>query len=221
MENIISNHESSMKDLSNFASIAGLFGIMGSVLSVTSIFTAMLVYPFSKFNWAVNSISSLGAVGPTYDPPNVVVFPQVLDYGLMISAVFLFIFALGLIFCRNNSAKNISSTTGSVLFLIASVGVFGVGYFALPDAIPHGISAGIAFILITVALNIFGWKTTILSKLSKLLGAISIVGIVWFAIVHVSSMKFGLAAPEMVIIFPAVVWAIPVSIIMIKNKLGT
>jgi len=194
---------------------------MGSVLSVTSIFTAMFVYPIYKFSWEINSISSLGAVGPTYNPPNVVAFPQVLDYGLMISAVFLFIFALGLVFCRNKNAKNTSSTIASILFLIASVGVFGVGYFALPDAIPHGISAGTAFILITVALNIFGWKTTILSNTSKLLGAISTVGIVWFAIVDMGIVEFGLAAPEMVIIFPAVAWAIPASIMLIKNKLGT
>lgn len=138
----------------------------------------------------------------------------------MISAIFLFIFALGLIFCRNKNTKNISSTIASVFFLIASVGVFGVGYFALPDAIPHGISAGTAFVLITVALNIFGWRTTILPNISKILGAISTVGIVWFAIVDMEIVKFGLAAPEMVIVFPSVAWAIPVSIMLIKNKLG-
>lgn len=208
--------------MSNFASIAGLFGVMGSVLSVTSIFIAMLVYPFSKFSWDVNSISSLGAVAPPYNPPNVVAFPEVLDYGLMISAAFLFIFALGLIFCRSGSTKTISSSIASIFFLIASVGVFGVGYFALPDFTPHSISAGTAFILITIALNIFGWKTTILSKLSKLLGAISTFGIAWFvAVEHVPSMKFGIAAPEMAIVFPAVVWIIPVSIMLIQGKLSS
>lgn len=194
---------------------------MGSVLSVTSVFTAMLVYPLSKFRWDVNSISSLGSVGPTYHPPNVVAFPQVLDYGLMISTVFLVIFSLGLIFCRSGSAKNISSTIGSIFFLIASMGIFGVRYFALPDNVPHLISAGIAFILITIALNIFGWKTIILSKISKLLGVVSIVLIIWFvAVEHIPNMKFGIAAPEMLIVFPAVIWAIPVSILLIQGKLS-
>jgi len=209
--------------LYNFACVAGIFGIVGSVLGVTSIFNAMLVYPLSEFKWEVNSISSLGAVGPPYHPSNVVVaFPEVLDYGLMIAGAFLFIFSLGLIFCRGNGVKNIPSTIGSILFLVASVGVFGVGHFALPDAIPHSISAGTAFILITVTLNIFGWKTMILPMLSRLLGAVSIVGIVCFAVVgYVSSVKFGLAAPEMLIVFPAIVWVIPVSILLIQGKLGS
>lgn len=187
-----------------------------------AIVVAMFVYPWSDFSWDANSISSLGAVGPPYLKDHVVLFPEILDYGLMAAGVLLAMFSLGLLFGRNGEVKDTISTLGSLIFFISSVGVFGVGFFPLPHDIPHGISALVAFVGIAVSLFFFFRKSKILPTLAGLSGLVSLVGIVLFAIVaFVPDVVYGLAAPEMVIIFPAIFWVIPVSIIMIKGKLGT
>ena len=186
-----------------------------------AIVVAMFVYPWSKFSWSANSISSLGAVAPPYVNDNLVLFPEILDYGLMVTGVLMMMFSLGLLFSRNRDVKDTISTLASLIFLVSSVGVFFVGFFPLPHDIPHGISALVAFVGIAVALNLFGWKTSIHPVLGRLFGATSIVGIMWFAVVDFApNVTYGLAAPEMVIIFPAIAWIIPVSLTMIKGKLG-
>jgi len=187
-----------------------------------AIVVAMFVYPWSDFSWDVNSISSLGAVGPPYLKDHVVLFPEILDYGLMTAGVLLAMFSLGLLFGRKEDVKDTISTWGSILFFVSSVGVFGVGFFPLPHDVPHGISALVAFVGIAVALFFFFRKSKILPIWAGLSGLISLVGIVLFAIVEfVPNVVYGLAAPEMVIVFPAIFWVIPVSITMIKGKLGT
>jgi len=208
--------------LCNFTCIAGLSGIVGSVIAVMAIVVAMFVYPWSDFFWDANSISSLGAVGPPYLKDHVVLFPEILDYGLMTAGILLAMFSLGLFFGRKGDVKDLKSTVGSIIFFISSVGVFGVGFFPLPHDIPHGISALVAFVGIAVALFFFFRKSKILPIWAGLFGLVSLVGIVLFAIVDfVPSIVYGLAAPEMVIILPAIFWVVPVSIIMIKGKFDT
>jgi len=209
--------------LCNFTCIAGLFGIAGAVVAVMAIIGAIFVYPWTEFAWDKNSISSLGAVAKPYVDGHVVLHPQVLDYGLMIAGVLLVVFSLGLLFGRKGQMKDTISTIGSIIFLISAVGVFGVGFFPLPDSHPHGISAMVAFVGIAVALFFFFRTSKIMPKLAGLTGLISLVGIVLFVIVlqKVYGINYGLAAPEMVIIVPAIFWIIPVSIIMIKGKLDT
>ncbi|WP_457765546.1 DUF998 domain-containing protein [Candidatus Nitrosopumilus sp. bin_68KS] len=195
---------------------------MGNVVAVMAIVVAMFVYPWSDFSWDANSISSLGAVGPPYLNGHVVLFPEILDYGLMVAGILLAMFSLGLFFGRNGDVKEIKSTVGSLVFFVSSIGVFGVGLFSLPHDIPHGISALVAFVGIAVALFFFFRQSKILPTLAGLSGAVSLVGIVLFAVVDfVPGVKYGLAAPEMVIVFPAIFWVIPVSIAMIKDKIGT
>lgn len=206
----------------NFTCIAGVSGIVGNVIAVMAIVVAMFVYPWSDFSWDVNSISSLGAVGPPYFPDHVVLFPEILDNGLMIAGTLLAMFSLGLLFGRKGNVKDTKSTVGSLVFFVSSIGIFGVGLFPLPHNIPHGISALVAFVGIAIALFFFFRKSKILPTLAGVMGLISWVGIVLFAIVaFVPDVKYGLAAPEMVIVFPAIFWTIPVSIIMIKGKLDT
>jgi len=147
--------------LCNFTCIAGLFGIVGTVIAAMAIVVAMFVYPWSNFSWDVNSISSLGAVAP-YPNGYVVLFPEILDYGLMTAGVLLAIFSLGLLFGRKGDVKDTTSTVGSIIFFISSVGVFGVGFFPLPHDVPHGISAMVAFVGIAVALFFFFRKSKIL-----------------------------------------------------------
>jgi len=208
--------------LCNFTCIAGLFGIVGTVIAAMAIVVAMFVYPWSDFSWDANSISSLGAVKAPYLNGHVVLFPEILDYGLMTAGVLLAIFSLGLLFGRKGDVKDTISTVGSIIFFISSVGVFGVGFFPLPHDVPHGISAMVAFVGIAVALFFFFRKSKILPIWAGLTGLVSLVGIVLFVIVeYVHEVKYGLAAPEMVIIVPVIFWVIPVSITMIKDKLGT
>jgi len=227
MKNILIHFfKSQVEELCNFTCITGLFGIVGSVIAVMAIVVAMFVYPWSDFSWDVNSISSLGAVGPTYLKDHVVLFPEILDYGLMVAGVLLAMFSLGLLFGRKGDVKDTKSTLGSIIFFISSVGVFGVGFFPLPDlpdALRHGISAMVAFVGIAVALFFFFRKSKILPTLAGVTGLVSLVGIVLLVIVYekVFGIKYGLAAPEMVIIIPVIFWVIPVSITMIKGKLGT
>jgi len=83
--------------------LLGVFGIMGTTIAPVSIVTAMYVYPWEEFSWHVNSISSLGAVDP---PGKEVVFPDVLNKGLMASGVLLALFSFGLIVDRPSDTKN-------------------------------------------------------------------------------------------------------------------
>jgi len=196
--------------------LLGVFGIMGTTIALVSIVTAMYVYPWDAFSWHLNSISSLGALGP---PGKEVVFPDVLNVGLKVSGGLLVLFSVGLIVGRPSDTKNGYYRLGSIVFFIASLGVIGVGAFPLPDVVLHGFFAAVAFIGTTLALFIFGFGTTIYPTLSKLFGSISVIGIAVFELISVSGAEFGLALPELVIIVPAVIWVIPVSVMMIRGKL--
>ncbi|MFP4006100.1 MAG: DUF998 domain-containing protein [Candidatus Hadarchaeia archaeon] len=125
----------------------GIFGVLSPAVGFLSIFTAISLHDW--FSWKANALSDLGAVGTS----NAWVF----NWGMMVSGVFGFLFALALFDMRKGrtfKAGAAAFTTG--LAFLVLVGVFPLGkdpHFAVSVAFFAISTIGIAAMGLDEVLN--------------------------------------------------------------------
>jgi hypothetical membrane protein len=119
--------------------IAGIEGILTPVTAFTFIGLAVASYP--QFNWFNNALSDLGVV------PGVT--STLFNFGLYLSGLFFFIFAVGLFKFLD---EHIIGKIGAVVFVSASLSLEGIGIFPENVRPLHLIFSVAFFVLVPIAL---------------------------------------------------------------------
>ncbi len=154
-----------MRTKSYRGKIAGACGIIAPVILLLSILAAIFYAPW--FSWTDNALSDLGVSGmPAY----------LFNGSLAVSGFLMLIFGTGLYM---NFPDRIPKA-GSILFILSSAMLSGVGVFTLDTRFLHILCAGSFFILSAVAIILIGiWemKNRKQGKIPIALGILS--GIMW------------------------------------------
>jgi hypothetical membrane protein len=119
--------------------IAGIEGILTPVTAFTFIGLAVASYP--QFNWFNNALSDLGVV------PGVT--STLFNFGLYLSGLFFFIFAVGLFKFLD---EHIIGKIGAVVVVSASLSLEGIGIFPENVRPLHLIFSVAFFVLVPIAL---------------------------------------------------------------------
>ncbi len=177
--------------------IAGIAGILTPVTAFTFIGLAVASYP--QFSWVNNALSDLGVV------PGVT--STLFNFGLYLSGLFFFIFAVGLF---KSLDEHIIGKIGSVVFVLASLSLEGIGIFTENTRPWHLIFSVAFFVLIPIALLVVAGYY--LLKRQKSMAAFTLLTafvaaapwVLQFLINYVS----GVAVPEAVSAIAGSIWAV-------------
>ncbi|MDO8553696.1 MAG: DUF998 domain-containing protein [Candidatus Micrarchaeota archaeon] len=168
--------------------IAGTLFILGSLQFILCMLIAESIYP--GYSVSKNFISDLG-VGPTAPLFN----SSIILFGISLLASSFFI---------NRLFKYLPVT---ILLLVTSLGVIGVGIFPENIKLWHFIASFIAFFFgATVAIVTYKLEKPPLSYLSVVLGLISLASLVLF--VSGIHLGLGIGGIERMIAYPTLLWAI-------------
>ena len=192
----------------SYKTISGICGILSSVVIATGMSVAISLYP--SFSWATNYVSHLGSEGVASEP--------FFNYGVMISAAFLFAFSFGLLKSLNNSIGKI----GCVTMAGAAVGLAGLGIFNLPHELHLPFTVPF-FLLVPISLLIIGFGFLLNNQ--KGLGRKTILTGTVTSIFAAATMIFSLMSLDGFAVFEALtstvggLWVIAISIMLIRKKI--
>ncbi|RNJ26143.1 DUF998 domain-containing protein [Halosegnis longus] len=117
-------------------------GVVGVLVSFVAILTA--VGTASWFSWAGNALSDLGVSSGVARP--------IFNYGLVATGVI----ALGFVPALWQTADHLAHRVAVVPFVIAMVGVAGVGLFPSSQETPHAIAAITAYLAFMATPAVYG-----------------------------------------------------------------
>lgn len=146
--------------------ILGSFGAITPVVGFSTIFIAIRTAPW--FSWTENALSDLGVSGVT---------SIIFNYGLMITALCMMAFSIGIFFYTKD---NLIGNSGSITLIAASIFLFGIGLF--PETIkPHHFYFSVAFFaalpisLLILSLYMTRTNNKKIAYFSIIMGIISII----------------------------------------------
>ncbi|MGQ9469529.1 MAG: DUF998 domain-containing protein [Nitrososphaerales archaeon] len=153
------------------------------------------------FSWTNNALSDLGVSSVA----------MIFNFGLIVCGVLASIFIVGLSRIERTSSLGLA---GSIVLLLSSLSLIGIGFFSEAFGLIHlyfSASFFMLFILSSIILGIhytFGASNRRLGILTFLIGIISLISWVIWAIIH----QKGVAIPETINAFLAFFWFIVLSI---------
>ena len=168
--------------------IAGICGVLIPVVVFLCIGLALT--QSSWFGWANNALSDLGA------RENVA---AIFNNGLILGGIFAFIFSIGL-------AKILSRKIGAYILAISALALIGVGVFPETLFSLHYIMSAAFFVFLAISLFVVG-ITIKRGNFEQNMGLIAFI-FALFAFVSPVFLPFlnGIAIPEALACFPALVW---------------
>ncbi len=185
--------------------VAASFGIIAPTWALASIGISIALSPW--FSWTDNALSDLGVsrVAPIFNS------------GLIICGILIFPFIVGL--AKIERTKRLG-LIGSVMLLLSSVFLIGVGVFSEAFGLVHFYFSAAFFVSLILSSIILGIHFTLnisnksLGIFTLLIGIISFIGWIVWATVRLS----GVAIPETINILLASFWIIVLSIRMYRKK---
>jgi hypothetical membrane protein len=186
--------------------IGGSAGILTPVSAFILIGLAIASFP--QFSWVNNALSDLGVV------PGVT--STLFNFGLYLSGLFSFTFAVGLFTFLN---EHITGKIGSVLFVSASLALEGIGIF--PENIrPFHLAFSVAFfVLMPIALLVIAgyYLITHQKQMALFTLAVAVVAAAPWALQFSVHYVSGVAIPELVSALAGSTWSIVLGVKMLKK----
>lgn len=186
--------------------LSSISGILTPIIAFTCISLAINYSP--KFSWADNALSDLGVQEGITAP--------LFNYGLIISGILAFIFALGLFTLLKE--KKLGGI-GALLFIIDTLALIAIGVFPESAGVIHFYVSVLFFMLFPIA-NLIIFATFMLSGETKI-GIFTILVAVAAAAPWIwqFTIKFGsnVAIPETISALSASTWIIVLGFKMLRK----
>jgi len=188
--------------------IGALIGLAVPILAFTCIFAAILSYP--AFSWTNNALSDLGVVQG--------ITSQTFNFGLFISGLLAFTFALIGLFNYFNSNK--VGKAGALTFAAATVALMAIGIFNEDFRPTHFIVSVLFFTILPIAL----WVITaaLYLKREHKLAVFTVIAsiaaatpwILYYTLHYVPNV----AIPEFISSLAGSIWLVVISYKMLKKR---
>ena len=192
----------------NRQSTGALIGIAVPILAFTCILTAIASYP--AFSWTNNALSDLGVV------PGIT--SQTFNFGLFISGVLAFTFAIIGLFAYFNTNK--VGKAGALTFAAATIALTAIGIFNESFKPTHFIVSVLFFTILPIALWVItaGLYLKREPKLAVFTVLASIAAATPWILFYTIHYVPNVAIPEFISSLAGSIWLIVISYKMLKNR---
>src|SRR3990170_6975438 len=185
---------------------AGSAGILAPVFGFTLIGLAIVSFP--EFSWTDNALSDLGVVPGTTS--------SLFNVGLLLSGLVTFNFAVGLFTFLGD---RVLGKIGSVLFVLASLSLIGIGVFTENARPFHFVFSVALFTLMPIALLVIAGYYAFSHQKLMAVFTLSVAVVAASPWVLLSLVRYvpGVAIPELVSALAGAAWTITVGYKMFKE----
>ncbi|MEM2896852.1 MAG: DUF998 domain-containing protein [Candidatus Bathyarchaeia archaeon] len=175
-----------------------IFGLLSPTIAYMSIALAILKAP--SFSWTKNALSDLGVIENS---------ALLFNSGLMISAVFMFIFGIGLV----GVFKGLLGMLGITFYLSSSVALFAIGLFPENTGLIHFYVSIAFFCFLSLALILLGYSSLKHSKTT--FGSITLALGIFTALVWIFPWSSA-AIPELITSTLGALWTVHTAINVLR-----
>jgi hypothetical membrane protein len=193
--------------------ITGACGIASVIVAIFA--NSLAIFYSSGFSFTHNWLSDLGGTSyvaflnvprPSVSTPNTILLSQ---WGLIVAGLLAVVFALGLFLQADSAVYRL----GAALGIVGTAGLCAEGIFLAPTGVPHLVAFYTFGILAPTAMLLIGGtfipSNKWLAGLSVTLGIVGLAGI--------ATAAYGRSIPELVLLTAVALWAVTLSVRMVRR----